>query len=128
MKWLTISALLAVSIPASAENLAVVWEAPTHRVDGSQIESLDGYTLYYSIDNAPQAPISLDPSVSEYVFTDLGPGTYEAYLTAREGTFISGPSASVTYSILPKIDMTSINIRFECEVNGNRVACSVAVE
>lgn len=82
---------------ASAADIYIHWTAPETREDGSQIESLDGYNVYYSIDNGFQ---SAQPVAdTNFLLENVSVGLYTIQVTAIEGGLESEKSSPVTVRV-----------------------------
>jgi len=60
------------------------WAAPTENVDGSQLNDLAGYKIYWGTNPGvyPNSVTINNPSVTTYVVDNLAPGTYEFVATS----------------------------------------------
>ena len=67
---------------AHATDIVLDGDEPTLRVDGSAIESIDGYNIYYSIDNAV-GPVLNIPALP-YTITDVQIGLHTFQVSAIE--------------------------------------------
>jgi hypothetical protein len=56
----------------------LLWNAPTHNTNGTRLEDLAGYTIYYGTSrNALTQTVEVeDPTATGYVLSDLRAGTY----------------------------------------------------
>lgn len=79
---LTAFALFGFANGAYATDIELTWGAPTSDDDGKPLASLDGYNIYYSVDNVVQSPIVVASGVENYTLTDVAPGSYTFQITA----------------------------------------------
>jgi hypothetical protein len=84
-------ALSAFSITVNAISLGSVelsWTAPTQNEDGSQLEDLAGFKLYWGTEPGryPNSVTIDNPTVTTYMVENLAPGTYEFVATAYNGS------------------------------------------
>lgn len=54
------------------------WQAPTRNVDGSPVQALAGYTIYYGTDPSALTHVIRvpDPALTAYMIRGLTPGKY----------------------------------------------------
>jgi hypothetical protein len=85
------------SSPPTSNNVSLGWRAPATRVDGSVIDSLVGFRVYYGTTylNLPRTWIEVNnPSAVTWTITGLAQGTWYFAVTAidrdsRESSFSS---------------------------------------
>jgi len=73
-----------VTITQSTRSVNVSWTAPTTRSDGSPLNDLDGFRIYYGTTsgNYTQTVTVNDENATSYVISGLTPGTYYFAVTA----------------------------------------------
>jgi hypothetical protein len=74
--------------PATTNSATLEWLAPTTATDGSPLNHLVGYRIYYGTDvTRLQKTIDVrNPGVLTYVVENLAPGTYYFAVTALSAT------------------------------------------
>ena len=70
--------------PASSDKLALSWTAPTRNVDGSELEDLGGFKVYYKAKSGSFTRLADVGFDTEYVVTTLGSGTYTFAVSAYD--------------------------------------------
>lgn len=90
--------LLLFSVSAFATDIQLSWEAPTQYEDGSTLNQIDRYNLYYTIDNVVQDVIQVPATSTEYTLVDVAQGTHVFQIsTVTNGTEseLSNPVSTV---------------------------------
>ncbi len=66
------------SSAATASSLTLFWEAPTDNTDGTSLNNLKGYKIYYGEKSGSYTSVLdvANPSLTTYVVQNLQPGTY----------------------------------------------------
>ncbi|HKK22286.1 MAG TPA: putative Ig domain-containing protein, partial [Pseudohaliea sp.] len=93
---------LVVSEPPPVTGFAKVsWTPPTEREDGSALETIDHYTVYYGQDSANlDTVVTVDGSLTSHQLDDLGEGTWYFAVTATcAGGLESAKSAVASKTI-----------------------------
>jgi len=90
--------------PEGTGTATLSWQVPGSAADGSRLDGLAGYTIYYGTD--PQALLHVvrvtDPDRTGYVIRGLAPGTYYFSIAAFTASGLqSGLSPPVTKIIPP---------------------------
>lgn len=78
-------ALLIFSSFVSAADIQLTWDQPELNEDGSQIQSIDKFVIYYSIDNVSQSAIEVDPILSGYTIPDVAEGSHTFQISTVAG-------------------------------------------
>ncbi len=68
----------AAAASGSSGSLTLFWDAPTDNTDGSSLNDLKGYKLYYGEKSGTYTSVLdiANPSLTTYVVQNLQPGTY----------------------------------------------------
>jgi hypothetical protein len=74
--------------PAGTGTATLSWQAPTRNVDGSRIQGLAGYAIYFGTDPnvLTHAVRVADPGLTQYAIHDLLPGKYYFSVAAFTAT------------------------------------------
>ncbi len=77
-----------VTITQSNRSVNISWTPPTTRSDGSTLDDLDGFTVYYGTTsgNYTQNVTVNDENATSHVITNLTPGTYYFAVTAYDSS------------------------------------------
>lgn len=68
--------ILALSAVASATDIELTWTAPTQDIKGNALSEIDGYKLYYSVNNVVQPVIDISPAMNVHVLNDVVNGSH----------------------------------------------------
>lgn len=94
----------------SAADIQLTRDIPTEREDGSQIQSIDKFVIYYSVDNVSQSTIEVDPLLSGYTIPDVAEGSHTFQISTiaggLEGTASDPVNVDITASKPIKIELT----------------------
>lgn len=82
MRYFFLFLFLLASNFVNAADIVLSWTPPTERTDGSEITQIDGYTIYYSIDNVVQEPITVEATSNNYTLVNVAKGTYTFQVTS----------------------------------------------
>ena len=99
----------------SIPDILLTWDAATEREDGSRIENLDGYRLYYSVNNGEPQVIPIEPDKTEHLIIDVSPGIHSFQISSVEDDLEGAPSRNVSVPIdrsKPKAIMFNVEIRY----------------
>ena len=91
-------ALLAFSTVSLAADIQLTWDIPTEREDGSTIQEIERYNLYYTVNNVLQDVIEIDASANTYTIQDIEIGTHILQISTVESGLEGELSAPVTLS------------------------------
>lgn len=69
-------ALLVLSSITLAADIQLTWDTPTEREDGSTIQEIERYNLYYTLNNVLQDTIQIDALSNTYTIQDIEVGTH----------------------------------------------------
>lgn len=83
----------------SIKCLKLTWDAPTHREDGTLIESLDGYKLYHTASNVFQGVTDIAGTETEYYVVGVAQGTHTFTISAVETGLEGEQSAPASLAI-----------------------------
>lgn len=92
--------------PGPATGQATVkWAAPTERVDGTALDGVGGFRIYYGRDPVNlERRIDVDSEVTEYQINDLEQGDWYFAVSASSADGLeSAPSPAVKKSIEPSL-------------------------
>lgn len=70
----------------SSASVTLYWEAPTTNVDGTELNDLAGFKIYYGIISGEYTEVTdiKNPNAIEYMIEHLPPGTYYFAATAYD--------------------------------------------
>lgn len=91
--------LMLFSANVLAADIELTWTAPTEREDGTQLESIDSYSIYTSIDNIVQPVISVAGTETSYVLADVAKGSYIFQISTVSGGTESDLSNPINVTI-----------------------------
>ena len=91
-------ALLVFSTVSLAADIQLTWDIPTEREDGSTIQEIERYNLYYTVNNVLQDVIEIDASANTYTIQDIEIGTHILQISTVESGLEGELSAPVTLS------------------------------
>ena len=80
---------------ASAKDIRLTWTAPELRTDGSKIETIDKFNLYYSIDEGVESVIEVDASATSHTVSSVVFGLHSFKISTVE----AGQEGEVSESI-----------------------------
>jgi len=83
----------------SIKCIALTWETPTQRIDGTAIESLEGYKIYHTASNVFQGAYDIAPDAVEYYIVDVSHGTHTFTIAAVEFLVEGDQSAPASVAI-----------------------------
>lgn len=87
---------------ASANSAILAWDPPTTNEDGTPLEDLAGYKVYYGTSSGNYAEVVDVGDVAAYTVSNLSPGSYYFTVTAYNALGNeSGYSNEVTKTIPP---------------------------
>jgi len=121
---LILFALLSANVMAA--DLQITGTVPTLRVDGQPITGVLTYTLYTSIDNVVQPPVSLTSPV--YTISNIVPGAYTVQLSASEDGLMGPVSDPVTKIISPLAAAAPGKVVITVDMTGCGAGCGVQIQ
>ena len=77
-------ALLVFSTVSLAADIQLTWDIPTEREDGSTIQEIEKFNLYYTFNNALQDVIEIDALSNSYTIQDIETGTHTLQISTVE--------------------------------------------
>lgn len=98
MKTIKFLALMLFSISAFATDISLSWEAPTKDVNGGKLTQIDGFNLYYSVNNGTQNVFELG-NISSHTLNDVQTGGYVFQISTVANGLESELSAPVFVTI-----------------------------
>ena len=87
---------------SSKRPITLTWDSPRTNVDGTALNNLEGYRIYYGLNSGvyPNKIDIADPSATKHIIYKLSPGTYYFVITAYNGSGMeSEHSKEVTITI-----------------------------
>ena len=83
--------------PSSGQGSATVsWQPPTTNTNGSPINNLAGYTIYYGTSANSYSTVKVaNPGLTSYTISNLAPGAYSFVVVAYNSAGESSPYSSV---------------------------------
>jgi hypothetical protein len=107
---LTAFALFGFVSGAYATDIQLTWTAPEFREDGSALDTIDRYNIYYSIDNVVQDTIEVQADALDYTLVDVAAGSHTFQISTveagLEGERSDPVNVPVTTSKPIKIELT----------------------
>ena len=91
-------ALVVLSSITAATDIQLTWSTPELREDGSTIQEIERYNLYYTVNNVLQDVIEIDASANTYTIQDIEIGTHILQISTVESGLEGELSAPVTLS------------------------------
>ena len=102
--------LMLLSFTVSATDIQLTWTQPELREDGSQIENIDRFNLYTTVNNGSQNVYEVAATLSSYTVYNVEKGTHTFQISTVEAgreSELSGPiSVNVSPSKPVKIMLT----------------------
>lgn len=99
---------------ANATDILLTWEAPTEREDGSQIEQIDRFNLYTSIDNVLQDVIEVPGDATSFQLSEVEAGNYTFQISTveagLEGNLSDPVSVNVSEKVIAKVGKVLITV------------------
>jgi hypothetical protein len=74
-RLLTAFALFGFVNGAYATDIQLTWDKPEFREDGSALDTIDRYNIYYSINNVVQDTIEVEADALDYTLVDVASGS-----------------------------------------------------
>ena len=103
-------ALLAFSTVSLAADIQLTWDIPTEREDGSTIQEIEQFNLYYTVNNVLQDTIQIDALSNTYTLQDVEIGTHILQISTvesgQEGDLSNPITLSTSNSKAVKIMLT----------------------
>lgn len=99
IRVLLVFGMLVFSSILSAQDIELTWSKPELREDGTQIQSIDKFILYYSIDNVVQDNIEVSADDTGYTILEAETGLYTFQISTVEGGLESEKSDVVSVSV-----------------------------
>jgi hypothetical protein len=98
--------LMILTSVVNATDILLTWETPTGREDGSQIETIDRFNLYTTIDNVLQSVIEVPATDTSFQLPEVQTGSYTFQISTvefgQEGALSDPISINITDKIIAK--------------------------
>ena len=91
-------ALLVLSSITAATDIQLTWSTPELREDGSTIQEIEKFNLYYTVNNVLQDTIEIDALSNTYTIQDIEIGTHILQISTVESGLEGELSDPVTLS------------------------------
>lgn len=91
-------ALLVLSSITAATDIQLTWSTPELREDGSAIQEIEKFNLYYTVNNVLQDTIQIDALSNTYTIQDIENGTHILQISTVESGLEGELSDPVTLS------------------------------
>jgi len=101
---------------SQAADIALAWDKPLLREDGAQIEIIDHFNLYVTIDNISQEIIRIPAGLSEFSFSDVVAGNYLFQISTVENGLEGDLSSPVSVNIPAASQSKPIRIELTVKV------------
>ena len=100
---------------ANATDILLTWETPTGREDGSQIETIDRFNLYTTIDNVLQSVIEVPADSTSFQLPEVETGNYTFQISTvefgQEGALSDPIGVPITDKIIAKASKILLTIQ-----------------
>jgi hypothetical protein len=83
-RLLTAFALFGFVNGAYATDIQLTWDKPEFREDGSALDTIDRYNIYYSINNVVQDTIEVEADALDYTLVDVAAGSHTFQISTVE--------------------------------------------
>lgn len=93
-----LSMLFALSV--NATDIQLTWEKPTEREDGSQIQTIDRYNLYHTVDNVLQSTLEVPADLLSFTIYEVETGVHTFQISTVEDGLEGEQSGPVTVNLL----------------------------
>jgi hypothetical protein len=98
--------LMLLTSVVNATDILLTWETPTGREDGSQIETIDRFNLYTTIDNVLQSVIEVPATATSFQLPEVQTGSYTFQISTiefnQEGALSDPVSVNIADEIIAK--------------------------
>lgn len=101
---------------AYASDIVLAWEAPTEREDGSEIETIDRYNLYTTIDNVFQGVIEVTADSTSFSIPDVAIGNYTFQISTVESGLESELSSPASVNVSEALRSKPVKIELTVRV------------
>ena len=91
--------LMLFALNAHATDILLSWETPTQYEDGSTLNQIDRYNIYYTIDNVVQDVIEVPATAIDYTLVDVAKGTHVFQISTVSNGTESNPSNPATVNV-----------------------------
>jgi len=107
-------------LSAHATDILLTWETPTEREDGSQIQTIDRYNLYRTVNNVLQNNIEVSADAISFTIPEVQSGIHTFQISTvelgQEGALSDPISVTVFDKVIAppaKMTITGSNIKIE---------------
>jgi hypothetical protein len=98
--------LMLLTSVVNATDILLTWETPAEREDGSQIETIDRFNLYTTIDNVLQSVIEVPATATSFQLPEVQTGSYTFQISTiefnQEGALSDPVSVNIADEIIAK--------------------------
>ena len=91
-------ALLLFSTVSTAADIQLTWSTPNDREDGTPIQEIEKYNLYYTLNNVLQDVIKIDALANSYTIQNISTGNHTIQISTVEAGNEGDLSDPVTVS------------------------------
>lgn len=84
---------------AYATDIQLTWTPPTQYENGQELTQIDGYRLYYAIDNTVQDNIEIPADSTDYLLVDVPSGSHTFQISAIANGLEGTPSDPVNVDV-----------------------------
>lgn len=93
----TALAPFSIDVTAAADSISLSWTPPTQNSDGSSLNDLAGYDIYYGTDPAGlnQKIVLTSPGATSYLVTGLAPGTWYFVVKSLSSSGVESVSSNL---------------------------------
>ena len=76
--------LMLLTSVVNATDILLSWGLPTEREDGSQIETIDRFNIYSTVNNVLQDTIEVPAGATSFQLPEVAPGNYTFQISTVE--------------------------------------------
>jgi len=84
---------------AYATDIQLTWTAPTQDENGQELAKVDGYRIYYAINNTAQDTIEIAADSTDYLLADVPEGSHTFQISTLANGLESEPSDPVNVDV-----------------------------
>ena len=108
--------MMALSAGAMGSDIALKWDLPTEREDGSRIESIDMLKIYQTINNSDVSVIEVDSASTSYQAHDVEVGLYTFQISTVEDGQEGALSDPISVNVSPVLKSKPIKMLISIEL------------
>ena len=106
--------LMLLTSVANATDIILDWTTPELREDGTQIETIDRFNLYSSVNNVLQSVVEIPANSTSFQLPEVAPGNYTFQISTvelgQEGALSDPVSLQINEKIISRIGKIKVTI------------------